>query len=83
MAKKNGQIIHEGPMADTRGTGWREDAAKLEAIRQKRIENPMQTLPNSLTSMDKAHAFRAKSDEGSVDPTDTMLEGADTIQGEE
>lgn len=83
MAERNGYTIHEGPMADTRGTGWREDAAKLEALNQRRIENPMQSLPNNMTTIDKAHAFRAKSDEGSVDQTEIAREGGDTVQGEE
>jgi hypothetical protein len=83
LAKKDGQIIHEGPMADTRGTGWRADAAKLEALRQERIENPMKTPPNSLTSVDKAQAARTKSDEGSFDKTDLELEGKDTLSVEE
>lgn len=83
MAKKNGQIIHEGPMADSRGTDWREDAARLEALRQERIENPMKTPPSNLTSIDKEHAFRAKSDEGSFDRTDLEQEGADTQRVEE
>lgn len=83
MAERNGYTIHEGPMADTRGTGWREDAAKLEALNQRRIENPMQSLPNNMTTIDKVHAFRAKSDEGSVDQTEIAREGGDTVQGEE
>lgn len=83
MAERNGYPIHKGPMADTRSTGWREDAAKLEALNQRRIENPMQSFPSSMTTIDKAHAFRAKSDEGSVDQTDTALEGGDTTRVEE
>lgn len=65
----HGVTIHEGPMAGKRGTRWREDAAKLEALNQKRIQNPWQTLPNDLTTNDKAHAWHTKSDEGSVDKT--------------
>lgn len=83
MAKENGYTVHEGPMADSRGTGWREDAAKLEALNQRRIENPMQSLPNRMTTIDKAHAHAAKSDEGTVDQTEIALEGGDTVQGEE
>jgi hypothetical protein len=71
--------IHEGPMADKRGTGWREDAAKLEALNQETIENPMQTLPNSATSIDKARALRAKGSTGTVDPTNLMRDGEDTV----
>lgn len=70
MAKKDELPIHEGPMADSRGTGWRADAARLEAADQRRLENPMQTLPNSMTTIDKAHAARAKSDEGSISASD-------------
>lgn len=83
LAKENGYTVHEGPMADTRGTDWRQDAAKLEAVNQRRIENPMQSLPNSMTTIDKAHAFRAKSDEGSVDQTEIAREGGDTVRVEE
>jgi hypothetical protein len=67
MARKQQHIVHEGPMADRRGTGWREDAARLEALDQQRLENPMQTLPNSLTSLDKQHAREAKTDGGAVE----------------
>jgi len=72
---EHGISIHEGPMADSRGTQWREDAAKLEALNQRRIQNPEQTLPNSLTSIDKALATHAKSDEGSVDKTASGVGG--------
>lgn len=72
---REGVTIHEGPMADTHGTEWREQAAKLEELNQRRIEDPMQTLPNSLTTIDKAHAWRAKSDEGTVDKTDNAVGG--------
>lgn len=82
MAREDGHVIHEGPMADRRGTGWRQDAARLEALDQRRLENPMKTLPNSMTSIDKAHASRAKSDEGSVDKDELMSEGGDTVQSE-
>lgn len=82
MAKENGYIVHEGPMADRRGTDWRQDAAKLEALAQKRRENPMQTLPNSMTSIDKAHAARAVSDGGIVDKTENAA-GGDEIGSEE
>lgn len=82
MARKQRHIIHEGPMADRRGTGWREDAARLEAMDQQRLENPMQTLPNSLTSIDKAHAARAKSDGGTVD-FEADLAGGGAAGGEE
>ena len=76
---EHGVTIHEGPRADQRGTGWREDAAKLEELNQRQIESPMQTLPNTMTSMDKAHAHGAKSDEGSVDKTDNAV-GGDHIE---
>lgn len=82
MAKKDGQPIHEGPMADRRGTGWREDAARLEALDQERLENPMKTPPNSLTSIDKAHAARAKSDEGTVYRRENAA-GGDGVKGED
>jgi hypothetical protein len=64
-------------MADKRGTDWRDDAAKLEALNQKRIENPMKTPPNDLTSIDKAHAARAKSDEGRFEQSETTVGGDD------
>ncbi len=67
--------IHEGPMADKRGTGWRDDAAKLEALNRERIDSPMQTLPNSMTTIDKAHAHGAKSDEGMVSKEDNAAGG--------
>lgn len=66
-------------MADTRGTGWREDAARLEAVARERTENPMKTPPSRLTSIDKDHAVRAKADEGRFNKTDLQLEGEDTI----
>ncbi len=62
-------------MADRRGTGWRQDAARLEAMAERRRENPMQTLPNNLTSIDKAHAARTKSDEGTIDPQADLAGG--------
>ena len=68
--------IHEGPMADKRGTGWRDDARKLEELNAKRIQNPMKTPPNDQTSIDKAHAAVAKSDEGRFDP-DIIIGGDD------
>lgn len=77
---EHGVTIHEGPMADTRGTAWRKDAAKLEALNQQRIQNPNQTLPDSLTTIDKAHAQTAKSDEGSVDKADGV--GGDHIHSQ-
>lgn len=83
MAKHKGQIIHEGPMADRRGTDWRDDAAKLEALDDERIQNPMKTPPNNLTSIDKAHAHGAKGDEGRFNKTSLQLEGEDAIGGEE
>lgn len=54
-------------MADRRGTKWREEAAKLEAQNQQQIQNPMQALPNDMTSIDKAHAVHGKGDGGTVD----------------
>lgn len=71
--------IHEGPMADTRGTGWRESAAKLEALEEERIESPMQTLPNGLTTIDKARATRSKSDEGTATGSG-LNQGGDFIE---
>jgi len=82
LAKENGYTVHDGPMADRRGTGWRRDAAKLEALDQRRLENPMQTLPNSLTSIDKAHAARAKSDEGTIDKRENAA-GGDEVRVED
>jgi len=82
MTKKAGQPVHEGPMADRRGTGWREDAARLEALDQERLENPMKTPPDSLTSVDKAHAARAKSDEGTVSRQGRAA-GGDGVKGED
>jgi hypothetical protein len=75
----HGITVHEGPAADSRGTGWRKDAVKLEALNQRRIESPMQAVPNELTTIDKAHAHRGKSDEGTVDPTEFGT-GGDTIK---
>lgn len=72
---REGITIHEGPMADSHGTEWREQAAKLEELNQRRVENPMQTLPDSMTTIDKAHAWRSKSDEGTVDKTDNAVGG--------
>lgn len=66
-------VLHEGPMADTRGTSWRQDAAELEAREQERIENPMPSLPNSMTTLDKAHPARAKSDEGQAGLQDATI----------
>ncbi len=75
----HGVTIHEGPMADKRGTGWRDDARKLEELNQRRIESPMQSLPNDLTTNDKAHTWRAKSDEAQVDPHSDGV-GGDHVQ---
>ncbi len=69
----HGVTLHEGPMADTRGTSWRRDAIELERINQQVIQNPSQTLPNRLTTLDKAHAHGAKSDEGTVASTEDGL----------
>lgn len=77
-SREHGVTIHEGPMADRRGTGWRDDAAKLEELNQRLIESPMQTLPNDLTSLDKEHAFRAKGDAGTVDKTANAVGGDHT-----
>lgn len=74
--------IHEGPMADKRGTSWREGARILEERNAERIQNPMKTPPNSLTSIDKAHTHSAKSDEGAWD-TDVMNESFDDIDTNE
>jgi len=82
MARKDGQPVHEGPMADRRGTGWREDAARLEALDQERLENPMKTPPGNLTSTDKAHAARAKSDEGALYGRDGAA-GSGGVKGED
>lgn len=76
MAQLDGYPAHEGPMADRRGTGWRQDAAALEAQERQRRQNPMRGLPNRLTAIDKAHAARAKSDEGTVDPQYDLAGGA-------
>jgi hypothetical protein len=54
-------------MADTRGTGWREDAVELERQDEEQIENPHKTPPNRLTTIDKEHAARAKGDGGTMD----------------
>lgn len=66
-------------MAGTRGEGWRESARKLEALNQKRMQNPMQTLPNRLTAVDKAHSMRAKSDEGKPNRNEDVV-GQDPIR---
>lgn len=75
LAKENGYTVHEGPRADKHGTGWRQDAAKLEAMAQIRRENPNKSLPNMLTSIDKAHAVSAKTDGGAID-RDSQVAGA-------
>lgn len=59
-----GHTVHEGPMADRRGTSWREDAARLEAANQRMIENPGKSFPSNLTRIDKDHAARAKASGG-------------------
>gem|GEM_PF-1380898 len=74
---KHAVTVHAGPMADKRGTGWREDAAKLEEANERRIENPMKTPPNNLTSIDKAHTHGAKSDEGTFEQSDVTIGGDD------
>jgi hypothetical protein len=75
FSREHGVTVHQGPMADTRGTSWRQDAIELEKINQQVIQNPNQTLPNQLTTIDKAHAHRAKSDEGTVASTEDGLSG--------
>jgi hypothetical protein len=75
FSHEHGVTVHEGPMADTRGTSWRQDAIELEKINQRVIQNPNQTLPNHLTTIDKTHAHRAKSDEGTVASTEDGLSG--------
>lgn len=66
--------IHEGPMADKHGTDWRDDARKLEELNAKMIESPQQTLPNSMTSIDKKRPL-AKSNDGTVDKTASGVGG--------
>lgn len=66
-------------MADKRGTSWRKGAIELEQRNHERMENPMKSPPNSLTSIDKAHAARSKSDEGQWD-SDVMNESVDDIK---
>lgn len=70
--------IHHGPMAGRRGDDWEQDAYALEAKNQERQENPMKTPPNDITSIDKAHAARSRSEEGRFDPTDTIIGGDET-----
>ncbi|HYF95592.1 MAG TPA: hypothetical protein VD969_25545 [Symbiobacteriaceae bacterium] len=69
--------IHHGPMAGKRGSDWEDDARKLEELNAKRIENPMKTPPDDLTSIDKAHAARSKSDEGRWDQSESTVGGDD------
>ena len=65
-------------MADKRGTSWRKDATDLERRNAERIHNPMKSPPNDQTSIDKAHASVAKSDEGRFDPD--IINGGDDIK---
>lgn len=67
--------VHEGPMADKRGTSWREDAVRLEALNAERIRSPWKTVPNTMTTMDKARAHRSKGDTGTYDDLDVTREG--------
>lgn len=69
--------IHHGPMAGKRGNDWEDDARKLEELNQKRIENPMKTPPNDMTSHDLAHAARSVGDEGRWDKSETTVGGDD------
>lgn len=71
--------IHHGPMAGKRPSDWEQDAYELERRNQERQENPMKTPPNSVTSIDKAHAHGGRSDEGQWDP-DIWYEGGDTVR---
>jgi len=74
--RSQGSMVHEGPMADRRGTSWRVDAARLEEANQRMIQNPGKSFPNRLTSIDKDHAARAKGDGGTIVEGD--LDGAGT-----
>jgi hypothetical protein len=70
--------VHHGPMAGKRGDSWEADAIRLEQENAARIENPMPTLPNQMTTIAKGDAARVKSDEGTVDEDEIFVEG-DTI----
>lgn len=65
-SRSRGVTVHEGPMADRRGTSWRADAVRLEEANQRVINNPGKSFPSELTTIDKAHAARAKGDGGVV-----------------
>lgn len=69
--------IHHGPMAGKRGDDWEDDARKLEELNAKRIQNPMKTPPNDITSIDKSHAARSRSEEGSFEQSETNIGGDD------
>lgn len=69
--------IHHGPMAGKRGDDWEDDARKLEELNQKRQENPMKTPPSDLTSIDKAHPARSRSEEGRFEQSETTIGGDD------
>jgi hypothetical protein len=64
-------------MAGKRGDDWEDDARKLEELNQKRIENPMKTPPNNITSIDKDHAARSRSEEGRFSQSETTTGGDD------
>jgi hypothetical protein len=59
-------VIHEGPMADRRGTDWRSDAAKLEARDQERIERALHG--ESMRAEDLPPALRDVSTEAAAGP---------------
>lgn len=69
--------IHHGPMAGKRGDDWEDDARKLEELNAKRIQNPMKTPPNDITSIDKSHAARSRSEEGRFEQSETNIGGDD------
>lgn len=77
-SRSDGVTIHEGPMADRRGTQWREDAVKLEKANQQMINNPGKSFPSNLTTIDKAQAARAKGDGGFI--TEEDWEGGSSPQ---
>jgi hypothetical protein len=64
-------------MAGKRGDDWEDDARKLEELNAKRIENPMKTPPNNVTSIDKDHAARSRSEEGRFSQSETTTGGDD------
>lgn len=83
----HGVTIHRGPMSGTTDTHWEDDARKLEELNQRRIESPMKTPPNNLTTIDKSLTHldgadglppkRSKGDTGMIDTEADGYAGGD------